>query len=416
MNNNIQERNQKIIQLYLNWEEVDTISLNFWLKKRMVYKIISEYKQNSLISAENWAIEELNSITLEKTLKSKQNVLDQKNLLNKIVRNINRKDNFFENLQEFLENKINNTKPIVLKDDYKNFNKNAKNKEVTCIILSDLHADEVISKTETAWNEEFNFEIFQKRLRKFENEIIRKQKIEQNKYLSIFMLWDMVSWMIHEELYENWETWKFDIIYQTSLVISQFILNISKYFKSIYIQTKAWNHWRLSKQYKYKRTDENFDNILYTIIREQIKVNQNITFNFSTSFIDYVAIENFRIWYAHWDELKDNEIKNRNDYDLFLIWHVHRSNFDQHNKIISNWAFNKWNWWVAKNLTIKTQDQFQTKFNLEFVNWKYQLKQVDFINITENTSDLKTYWVNLSEKMIFWWQDKYEQNTFIITF
>ena len=414
--NNIQERNQKIIQQYLKWTEIDDISLNFWIKTRMIYKIIKDYKQNSLISAENWTIEELNSVTLEKTLKSKQNVLDQKNLLNKIVRNINRKDNFFENLQDFLNDKIENTKPIILKDDYSKHNKDAKNKEVTCIILSDLHADEVITKTETAWNEEFNFQIFKKRLRKFENEIKRKQKFEQNRYLSIFMLWDMVSWMIHEELYENWETWKFDIIYQVSLVVSQFILNISKYFKKVYIQTKAWNHWRLSKWYKYKRTDENFDNILYTIIREQIKVNNNITFNFSTSFIDYVEIENFKIWYAHWDELKDNEIKNRNDYDLFLIGHVHRSNFDQHNKIISNWAFNKWNWWVAKNLTIRTQNQYQTKFNLEFVNWKYQLKQVDFINITDDTDNLKTYWIDLSEKMIFWWKDKYEHNTFIISF
>lgn len=104
---------------------------------------------------------------------------------------------------------------------------------VEILLLSDIHADEVITRSETAWNEEYNFEIFQKRLKSLEKKIISKQLRVKAQWLVIIYNWDFISWNIHQELYENKEAWSIELQYKLAAVLTKFENNISPYFKKV---------------------------------------------------------------------------------------------------------------------------------------------------------------------------------------
>lgn len=349
---------------------------------------------------------------LNKTERQKIKLTDNNNLLKRQLRAINRKDTYYERFIEKVEEiTLNWLTPPKL-----NINFKPVEEKVTCILLSDTHSDEYITKTETADNEEYNFKVFQQRLKEYEQKLIRKQLIDKSKYCSLFLLGDIVSWMIHEELYENWEAWKMEYLYRTALVLSKFILNISQFFKEVHIQTKPWNHWRMNKDYKYKRTDENWDNLIYILIKGLVQSEKKINFNMSTTFLDTVNIEGFRITYAHWDEINKDKMITNNKADLYLIGHYHQANYDAISKVITNWAFNKWNWWVSKKLTLKTEQQHQVSFLLEKTNWKYELWDIRFNEIIWGSESNETYDEILQENMLLWWNDKYIQNEFEIVF
>ena len=416
-NSDYLELSNLVINLYIKWvkpkeilQEISDLGFDWDIIR--IYNIVKNYKdsQKTNLNTNNiWEV--ILEKEVEKLGKSKQRIQDQKNLLNKQIRNLNRDESFYEVFTEQLQILTSET---IKRDKIKvKFNKKLE-KKVTCVILSDTHADEVISKLETAWNEEFNFDIFQRRLRKLETEIIEKQKVDKSKYLSLFMLWDMLSWSIHPELYENAEAGKVELLYKTWVVISKFILNISSYFEKVYIQTTYWNHWRFDKAVKYKRTDENWDNILYLIIKWLLQKEDKIQFNISTQFLDSVKIENFKITYFHWDSNID-QITSNYEADLFLIWHIHTAKYNSISKLLSNWAFNKWNWWVSKALGKKTDEQHQVSFTLELdKNKLYQLWDVRFHEITKWQEDYSNYWITLTEQTILGWKVWYVESWFEI--
>ena len=344
-------------------------------------------------------------------LKNKQKITDKNNLQGRQLRAINRKDNYYEALTEYFENNI----KIDLKDNVKVITEFDKSKTVDNLLLSDLHADELISQIESVWNEEFNFNIFQQRLKLLESKVIRKQLKEKNQILNIFLIWDIVSWMIHEELYENGEAGKFDVLYKTAIVVSKFINNLSKYWKNIYVHTAAWNHWRLSKQVKFKRTDENYDNILYTLVRATLNSNKTVKFNLRTEFLNSIKINNFEIWYCHGDMVDAAKQVKMRRFDLLVQGHYHQANYNAMSKVLTNGAFNLWNGYVAKTINWMSENQFQVSFQLNYVNWKMELWNIDFINITDWFESMPTYEEVLTENMIFGWNEFYEWNIFEIT-
>jgi len=428
----IENRNKQIEKM-LNLDIKTTeIAKELGCSTREVYKVKNSLKQYDVIRAwqinyynrmlnEDWikAPIEVDSVSAleylevkeseESLLKKNQRLQDGKNLTNRQIRSINRKDNFYDSLIEHFDRNIN----IDLSDNSYNTSKQFNN-DIDCVIISDTHADEVISLVETGWNEEFNFNIFQKRLRKLEMQIIEHKNRFNNKYLNIFLIWDIISWLIHEELYENGESGKFDVLYKTAIVLAKFINNISNWYKDIYIYTKAWNHGRLSKSIKFKRTDENFDNILYALIKTILKNDKRIKFNLSTSFKDIVKINNFKIWYMHWDLYKADVFVKESQLDLCLQWHYHTANFNTLSRVLTNWAFNKWNWFVAKMLSTWSSEQYQTLFTLKQLDKErnYWLDLIRFFEITKDLDKVKDYGEVLTEKMIFGWNENYEWNIF----
>lgn len=392
------EYNNRIYGGY-EWEWFDMIYTDEWEMEE-----IEEFKEGKLL-------EEIIDLkrSEEQLLKKNQKLQDWKNLSIRQIRAINRKDSFYEELTTYFQENID----IDLSDKEYNPTKHFNN-DIDCVVLSDSHFDEVISLTETGWREEFNFDIFQRRLRKLEQEIINHKNRFNNKYLNIFLLGDMISWLIHEELYENGEAWKFDILYKWASVIAKFIINISKWYKDVYIYTKAWNHWRLSKSIKFKRTDENFDNILYVIIRSILKTDKRIKFNLSTSFKDIIKINNFKIGIMHWDLYKAEIFVKESQLDLCLQWHLHTAKFNAIDKVLTNGSFNKWNGFVTKMLSTWSDIQHQTLFTLKQINSNkdYALDFVKFIDITTWFESFDNYNEILTEKMIFGWNENYEWNVF----
>ena len=108
---------------------------------------------------------------LNKIERQKIKLTDNNNLLKRQLRAINRKDTYYEQFIEKVEEiTLNWLTPPKL-----NINFKPVEEKVTCILLSDTHSDEYITKTETADNEEYNFKVFQQRLKEYELKLIKKQ-------------------------------------------------------------------------------------------------------------------------------------------------------------------------------------------------------------------------------------------------
>lgn len=315
-----------------------------------------------------------------------------------------KKDDFYLRFAEFVDEKFKDTnlnpffsKAKSIKQEYK--------KWFACVLLSDCHSDEVITNVESAWAEKFNFEVFQKRLKKLEHNVIQKQLVDKKEDLVLFLLWDMVSWVIHEELYENVEAWKFTYLYKTWIVIWKFIANVSRYFNNVTVYTKSWNHWRLEQEYKYKRPDENYDNLCYVITRSYVQSLENVKFYLDPTFIWVVQIWNLRVWFAHWDQINtDKEFWNL-ELDVLLIWHKHfayvekQMDWTKEMLFIQNWTFNKWNWWVRKKLSICSQAQHQVMFDIEQdYTWEYKVSKTIFVDITTDSEEYNTYWEDIKDE------------------
>lgn len=346
--------------------------------------------------------------TEKKLLKQLQRLRDQKNLNGRQLRAMMRKDNYYEDLVDWLSE---NMKTI--KDPWCEYKCNL-NEKVDIVLLSDIHSDELITKKATVYNEEINFKIIQQRIRLYEKTLIERQMKNKNKHLTVLLLWDIISWKIHDELYENKEAGSFDLMYKISVVIAKFISNLSKYWETVYVHTCSWNHWRLTPAIKYSRTDENFDNSVYILVRSILSENKRVKMNIRTEPSYYIKINDKYFWLAHWDE-KTAEILEDLWCYVYFVGHFHQACVKQskHWIMVINWAFNKWNWWVVKSLWKITKHSYQVSMELEIgEDWKITLAWTYYNCVTDWYENLETYWEDLSEENIFGWNWFYEGNVF----
>ena len=244
-----------------------------------------------------------------------QRLQDQNNLKGRQLRALNRKDNWYDIMtNEFRKA----TKGFKFPKHKKiTFEKNASQFKV--LVLSDIHADESITKAETAGAEVYNFDICKKRLKSLEGKIIQDQ-LGGNKapHLTIFLIGDILSGMIHEELYENGQAGVIEMASKTSLLLATFINNLSPYFKKIYIYTKPGNHGRFAKEIKFKRTDENWDNVIYLSVKAALANNSAVQMVIDTSYFNIVTINGKKFGYTHGDKVNAEKLIEQENLDFFL--------------------------------------------------------------------------------------------------
>lgn len=171
-------------------------------------------------------------------------------------------------------------KPPVLKSGHST--------ESLVLLLSDLHAGEVVRSEEMNGINEYNFDICNRRLKFMSNTIIdlalNKLKGYQFDSLKIFGLGDFLSGNIHDELIEDVDgnilKWTVDLSY----VLAQMIRQLSASFKEVEFVGVVGNHGRMHQKPRFKARYVNWDFLCYQYMSMFLSDQKNVKFKIPTSF------------------------------------------------------------------------------------------------------------------------------------
>jgi hypothetical protein len=179
-------------------------------------------------------------------------------------------------------------------------NKTSDEELVLCI--GDVHAGEIILSEETMGLNSYNMDVMKERMNKLyngTNSIVNKMSNHTYNKLHIFCLGDMVSGLIHDELMSGVAV--VDQVIQTAHIISEMIEKWSYKFPEIEISAVVGNHGRLQKQIRHKKKYDNFDYLMYYMIKSMCRELVNVSFNIPKSPFLIKKIYDFNFLLMHGD-------------------------------------------------------------------------------------------------------------------
>lgn len=176
------------------------------------------------------------------------------------------------------------------------------------LIISDIHAGEVVTKEETYDFNEYDFSIMVERIQNLFGTMldISQTKLVGYKFrtLNIDLLGDMLSGIIHEELAETNDLAIVEAILLTAFVMASAISAISPYFERINIHGVVGNHGRLSKKVKYKKGFNNYDYLFYQLLRIFLAKHDHIKFDFPKSWFLVYKNNGYTVCIFHGDSIR----------------------------------------------------------------------------------------------------------------
>lgn len=192
-----------------------------------------------------------------------------------------RKSNVYdERITKAVEGAIAHTEPKY-KPPPRRTKKAKKSEHEFVLLLSDLHAGEVVSREETGGINEYNWEIMLERMAKITKSLAsyqdhRPYPVEK---LHIFMLGDMLSGNIHAELEATNEMPLAEATVQLGFDLGEWTNHVSEIFPNIQIDGIVGNHPRAHKKPWAKQGYDNADWTAYHIMAESLRKNDRIDIN-----------------------------------------------------------------------------------------------------------------------------------------
>lgn len=184
-----------------------------------------------------------------------------------------------------------------------------KTKESAVLLLSDLHAGEVVNLEDMGGLGEFNWSILESRLsyviersRKFLLENMAQHSFD---VFHIQLLGDMISGRIHAELLESEEFTTIEYCLGLSHLLAQAILYLATAFPQVKITGVVGNHGRMTQKPSFKKGGvQNFDYLVYKIA-EQLTCHQpNIEWTLPRSFFAITEINGWNCLAYHGDGIR----------------------------------------------------------------------------------------------------------------
>ena len=156
-------------------------------------------------------------------------------------------------------------------------------------LLSDVHAGEVVSAAETHNLSSYDMDIFKERLEIWTNKVVDLVSLRRQRLyvpnLSLFMLGDIISGDIHDELSNTNDVSVVDQMVESAREISRSLLTLSGYFENIEVSGVVGNHGRMSRKPYFKRKQRsNWDYLVYQMIAMFLQKQKNVTFHIPESF------------------------------------------------------------------------------------------------------------------------------------
>jgi predicted phosphodiesterase len=208
-------------------------------------------------------------------------------------------------------------------------------KEYTsCLLLSDIHAEEVVSSKDVGLNNEYNWDIMTDRLDYLFETWLNSYRGEDNGKL--FILGDVISGIIHNSL-ENTSKPTAEALAELAKTISSWVATLASVFISFDIYFVSGNHERLSEKIKAANKGFDFGYLFAQILKAQVGLYPNVTMNISTTGLVTAKVGDKVIGGHHGDQFRGSHTDNRThtiqkafkstldaDVDHIFQGHTHR--------------------------------------------------------------------------------------------
>lgn len=289
----------KLIEGFLNNNDFDTIDTLLNLNDKLTSKQIN--KIQSLL--ENIDTKELD---LDEILNIKSYNTFLKDKINKLKKEIHYlHKNRFENKEVI--NSLRSDINTFESGDTFNINVNIKtvnNNLNNILLLSDLHYGETVVGKHINNINNYDCDIAKKRLVKLFTENLKICKYTGSNKLYIFMLGDILSGIIHEELLENSEKTITELIVDLFSFFSKLLLEYSKEFDFINISCVVGNHGRLGDVKFKNKAQTNFEYIFYKFLEDKFINDKKIKINVSESPVMICDVDKLRCKIEHGDNYR----------------------------------------------------------------------------------------------------------------
>lgn len=178
--------------------------------------------------------------------------------------------------------------------------------EEAVLLFSDLHAAEIVSNLEMDGLNEYNFDIFCRRMQCLQDSMTDCVDIQRCggvviDNLNIFSLGDLINGDIHFELEKTNEMPLITSAFQVSLVVAQFLCKLSTQFKKIRFFGVTGNHGRKSKDKAFKQRFDCIEWIIYQVLPLLTAKYSNIEYFIPQSPFMVCEIFNWKYLLTHGD-------------------------------------------------------------------------------------------------------------------
>lgn len=181
-----------------------------------------------------------------------------------------------------------------------------KGKYYNILPLSDIHWGEVVKSCDINGLNEYNFDISMRRHIELFKQNYEYAQAFGCEDLDIFMLGDMFSGNIHDELRENNEAPITKCIVKYFTFITGLIDSYAPLYKKVNIHCVVGNHARTTQKYQFKNKGiENYEYILYSFIEEHYNnAKGNVKVELGESTVLFTTVGNQKWKLEHGDRYK----------------------------------------------------------------------------------------------------------------
>lgn len=250
--------NKAIIDLNYNVHP-DTLKKSFNVGRYSgynVYKYMLEKLENEFLSDE----EVLRLETLrDEEYKERVKLQDANREKRKVLRDFSR----IENLQEYIEKKLDEREPINFK-----FNTyEIKNGNEASALVSDLHCGATVDSIFNFYNKN----VLKERLEQLSSKIIGICLKDKVTHLNVEFLGDFITGIIHGSTIAQAEEDVIDQIFDACDILTEFIISLRKKINTVKVYITYGNHGRSNKNKSESPNRENFERLIAPYIRKELR-------------------------------------------------------------------------------------------------------------------------------------------------
>ncbi len=337
--------------LDMSWEEIaDIINKEFRTDEseyrseaayRKPYQQAKRYFEANVFKTYKDEDSYFNELRIQKQdiRKEKQKLFDERTALNKTLRETARIEEDLSKLESLIKENAFTTLPPV-----NNYIESSNNDLFIC--LSDFHLG---IDTDTYFGK-YNSDIAANRLSQYLSKIIEIQKLHKSENAYVGILGDIINGEIHfTTQLENRENVT-DQIQKSAELISAFIYELSKYFKTVYVNGVAGNHSRTSYKDQVLRGNR-LDNLIPWYMKAKLNHLQNVIFIDNENYDSTIAAclirgNEYLMVHGDWDSYSESGVSklvmmlNFKPKGIFY-GHIHRCSYDDiaNVKIIRSGSF-----------------------------------------------------------------------------
>ena len=190
----------------------------------------------------------------------------------------------------------------------KKIEKGKRTKAQGCVLISDIHAGEFVTAEETGGFGEYNMNVFNNMADFLATEIpelfLNRWRGWDIERLNLWFLGDMVSGVIHDELEKTNEYGIIELCLRVADKMAELILNLAAYFPKVRCVGIFGNHGRLGKKKYYKRRFDNFDWLIYHMIKRLCARKDNIEWVIPKAFFQEETLYGHLFLLLHGDDIR----------------------------------------------------------------------------------------------------------------